>query len=104
VRDHVAHDTDKAAAAPTCSRGTALLLEPGYTPIMHPHLRFSAQAAAFRLAHPFTGHPMFGHDIIYTHPLNHGAALGRCAQRDFLSFADASATLMAVCTSRSARR
>ena len=33
---------------------------------------------------PFTGHPMIGHDIIYTHPLNSGAAVGRTAQRDFL--------------------
>ena len=31
---------------------------------------------------------MFGHDIIYTHPLSLGSAVGRTAQRDFLSFAD----------------
>jgi len=31
---------------------------------------------------------MFGHDIIYTHPMNHGAAIGRAAQRDFLAFCD----------------
>jgi hypothetical protein len=37
---------------------------------------------------PFTGHPMFGHDIIYCHPLNCGAAIGRTAERDFLTFAD----------------
>jgi hypothetical protein len=30
---------------------------------------------------------MFGHDIIYSHPANLGAAVGRTAQRDFLSFA-----------------
>jgi hypothetical protein len=30
---------------------------------------------------------MFGHDIIYAHPLNHGAAVGRGAERDFLRFA-----------------
>ena len=29
---------------------------------------------------------MFGHDIIYTHRANRGAAVGRCAERDFLSF------------------
>jgi len=29
---------------------------------------------------------MFGHDIIYTHPLSCGAAIGRAAERDFLSF------------------
>ena len=31
---------------------------------------------------------MIGHDIIFNHPMNHGAALGRTAIRDFLSFAD----------------
>jgi hypothetical protein len=36
---------------------------------------------------PFTGQPMFGHDIIYTHPVNHGAAIGRTAENDFLCFA-----------------
>ncbi|NUN94460.1 MAG: hypothetical protein HUU04_11875, partial [Verrucomicrobiae bacterium] len=46
----------------------------------------SAQAAAFRLGIPFTGHPMFGHDIIYTHPMSCGAAIGRAAERDFLAF------------------
>jgi len=37
---------------------------------------------------PFTAHPMIGHDIIYTHPANHGAAIGRTALRDFLTFAE----------------
>ena len=45
------------------------------------------QAAAFRLGIPFTGHPMIGHDIIYTHPLLSGAAVGRTAMRDFLRYA-----------------
>jgi hypothetical protein len=30
---------------------------------------------------------MFGHDIIYTHPANNGAAVGRTAEKDFLLFA-----------------
>ena len=30
---------------------------------------------------------MFGHDIIYCHPMNCGAAIGRTAERDFLAFA-----------------
>ena len=30
---------------------------------------------------------MFGHDIIYTHPMSSGAAIGRTAERDFLTFA-----------------
>lgn len=62
-------------------------LKPGWMAVPHPHKAFSAQAAAYRLGIPFTGHPMFGHDIIYNHPMNHGAAIGRTAQRDFLAFA-----------------
>ncbi|OPZ27425.1 MAG: hypothetical protein BWZ02_01644 [Lentisphaerae bacterium ADurb.BinA184] len=53
----------------------------------HPWRRFSIQARAYELGVPFTAHPMIGHDIIYTHPLNSGAAVGRTAERDFLRFA-----------------
>lgn len=63
-------------------------LAPGFVPIKHPFKAFSAQAAAYRLQVPFTAHPMIGHDIIYTHPANHGAAIGRTALRDFLTFAE----------------
>ena len=62
-------------------------LTPGFLSIPHPFKRYSVQARAFELGIPFTGHPMFGHDIIYNHPMNHGAAIGRVAQNDFLSFA-----------------
>ena len=55
--------------------------------VPHPWKNYGLQAAAYRLHVPFTSHPMFGHDIIYEHPMNLGAAIGRCAQRDFLSFA-----------------
>ncbi|MEP7110588.1 MAG: hypothetical protein ABI760_21525 [Ferruginibacter sp.] len=55
--------------------------------VPHPFKEFSVQATAFRKKVPFTGHPMFGHDIIYAHPMNLGAAIGRTAQHDFLSFA-----------------
>ncbi|MBQ3454624.1 MAG: hypothetical protein IJG25_07130, partial [Thermoguttaceae bacterium] len=48
----------------------------------------SVAAAAVRLGVPFTCHPMIGHDIIYTHPMNKPAAIGRTAERDFLCFAD----------------
>jgi len=63
-------------------------LAPGFYSIPHPYKRHSAQAAAYRLNIPFTAHPMFGHDIIYNHPLNHGAAIGRAALRDFLTYAE----------------
>lgn len=62
-------------------------LPAGHHRVAHPFKRFSVQAAAYRLGVPFTGHPMFGHDIIYTHPLCSGAAIGQTAERDFLAFA-----------------
>jgi hypothetical protein len=63
-------------------------LAPGFLRVAHPWKRFSVQATAYRLHVPFTGHPMIGHDIIYCHPLNCGAAIGRTAERDFLTFAE----------------
>jgi hypothetical protein len=63
-------------------------LKPGDLEIPHPYKQNSVQAKAFELGVPFTGHPMIGHDIIYNHPLNHGAAIGRAALRDFLTFAE----------------
>lgn len=62
-------------------------LSAGFRAVAHPFKRFSVQAAAYRLGVPFTGHPMFGHDIIYTHPVSSGAAIGQTAERDFLAFA-----------------
>ena len=63
-------------------------LKAGFMSIPHPFKKYSAQACAYELGIPFTGHPMIGHDIIYNHPMNHGAALGRVALNDFLSFAN----------------
>jgi hypothetical protein len=62
-------------------------LEPGFMSIPHPYKKYSVQSRAWELKIPFTGHPMFGHDIIYNHPMNHGAAIGRTALTDFLYFA-----------------
>jgi hypothetical protein len=62
-------------------------LKPGFLEIPHLWKKYSVQCAAYELKIPFTGHPMFGHDIIYNHPLNHGAAVGRTALTDFLRFA-----------------
>lgn len=62
-------------------------LKSGFMSIPHPFKKYSAQARAFESGIPFTGHPMIGHDIIYTHPMNHGAALGRVALNDFLYYA-----------------
>jgi len=63
-------------------------LKPGFMEILHPYKKYSVQARAYELGVPFTGHPMIGHDIIYNHPMNHGAAIGRTALSDFLTYAD----------------
>jgi hypothetical protein len=62
-------------------------LKAGFLDVPHPFKKFSVQAAAYDLKIPFTGHPMIGHDIIYNHPANNGAAIGRSSINDFLSFA-----------------
>ena len=81
-------DADRAAgAADLCGIVRRFGLKSGFMEIAHPYKHFSVQSAAYRLNIPFTAHPMIGHDIIYNHPMNHGAAIGRAALRDFLSYA-----------------
>ncbi|MCC7518309.1 MAG: hypothetical protein IT578_03890 [Verrucomicrobiae bacterium] len=75
-----------AAAADLLGIVRRFSLKPGRLEIPHRWKPTSVQAAAFRLGVPFTSHPMFGHDIIYTHPMSCGAAIGRAAERDFLAF------------------
>ena len=83
-------DLDEAAAAiDLLSLIRAFDLPSGWLSVAFPYKEYSVQAAAYRLGVPFTGHPMIGHDIIYNHPMNHGAAIGRAALRDFLSYANA---------------
>lgn len=87
-RERAETDPETAAAALDLLSVIRLRnLSPGFLSIRHPYKHFSAQAAAYRLNIPFTAHPMIGHDIIYNHPVNHGAAIGRTALRDFLTFA-----------------
>jgi hypothetical protein len=61
-------------------------LQPGFLPITHPYKEYSLLEAAAQCGRPFTCHPMFGHDIIYTHKANCGAAVGRTSERDFLEY------------------
>lgn len=68
-------------------------LKPGWMDIPHPWKTYSVQAVAYAQKVPFTGHPMFGHDIIYTHPMNHGASIGRTAENDFLCYANSVSNL-----------
>ncbi len=77
-----------AAAADLLWAVRRFALPAGWTSLPHPWKHYSSQAHAYRLGIPFTGHPMIGHDIIYNHPMNRGACVGRCAERDFLTFAE----------------
>ncbi|HEY3298360.1 MAG TPA: hypothetical protein VGK34_06860 [Armatimonadota bacterium] len=63
-------------------------LPSGAMNVNHPFKEYSIQSAAYRLAVPLTVHPGIGYDIIYTHPMNSGGAIGRGAVRDFLTYAE----------------
>jgi hypothetical protein len=83
-------DPERAGAAADILAAMAAARVPqGCAALRHPFRDLSVQAAARTLGIPFTGHPMFGHDIIYTHPMNSGPAVGRTALRDFLTYAEA---------------
>lgn len=89
VLENVKTDPVKSSsAAQLLSIVKTFELTPGPLKVPHPWKRFSIQAAAYRLGVPLTGHPMFGHDIIYNHPMNNGSSLGRVAERDFLTYAN----------------
>lgn len=77
-----------AAAADLAALAARLGVKAGFLRVEHPHKAFGLQAAAYEAGVPFTAHPMFGHDIIYTHPMSCGAAIGRTAERDFLAFVE----------------
>ena len=89
VQDTLRHDPAQAAAAADLLAVVRRFeLEPGLMRVPHPWKQYSVQAGALESDVPFTGHPMIGHDIIYNHPMNSCACLGRTAQRDFLTFAE----------------
>jgi hypothetical protein len=83
----------RAAACDLLELLDELALPSGRMEIAHRFPEYSVQAAAYAIGLPFTGHPMFGHDIIYAHEANRGAAVGRTAERDFLAFAHSVAGL-----------
>ena len=84
-----------AAAADLLQILNTFNLDAGWMEIKHPFKQYGLQAAAYRLNIPFTGHPMIGHDTIYEHQMNNVASIGRCAERDFLSFAHSVSQLAA---------
>jgi len=77
-----------AAAADLAALLVRFEVTPGFLRVGHPFKAYGLQAAAYTARVPFTAHPMFGHDIIYTHPMSCGAAIGRTAERDFLAFTE----------------
>ena len=64
-------------------------LPAGRYAIQHRWKEASILAAAFRRGAPISVHPGIGYDIIATHPMFNGAAIGRAAQRDFAEFTSA---------------
>jgi hypothetical protein len=94
IRNSSRGDWSKVAAAADLLRVIeAFDIQAGTHPVDHPFKAYSIQGNAFRMGVPCTGHPMFGHDIIYTHPMNQGSAVGRTAERDFLRFAGSVANI-----------
>lgn len=88
IREKAATDPlQAAAAADLLAQIQAFKIQPGWMAVPHPYRQYGLQSAAYRMGIPFTSHPMIGHDIIYNHPMNHGASIGRAAQRDFLAYA-----------------
>lgn len=77
-----------AAAADLLEAKTHFHLTQTFLPVAHRYPESSLACRAYEARVPFTCHPMIGHDIIYTHPMNKPAAIGRTAERDFLSYAD----------------
>lgn len=61
-------------------------LPSGRVEVPHPHKATCILARAFELGVPLTAHPGIGYDIIATHPMFNGAAIGRAAQVDFARF------------------
>ncbi|MFQ3549137.1 MAG: hypothetical protein SNJ70_05250 [Armatimonadota bacterium] len=86
--------TEKAAAiADMLQLISEFDLAPGWHNIEHQYKEYSVQYTAWQYNVPFTVHPGIGYDIIYTHPLNSGGAIGRGAVRDFLSYTNSVANL-----------
>jgi len=64
-------------------------LPSGRIEVKHPNRATSILAQAFKLDVPMTVHPGIGYDIITTHPMFNGAAIGRAAALDFALFSRA---------------
>jgi len=85
--------TDSAAGLDLLSLLRFLNIDAGFLAIEHPFASYSLQARCYERGIHCTAHPMFGCDIIYTHKACSGPAIGRTAERDFLSYVDSIASL-----------
>lgn len=63
-------------------------LKSGIHKVQHNYKKNSIVYNGYKLGIPFSVCPGIGYDIIYTHPINNGAAIGQSALHDFLSFTD----------------
>jgi hypothetical protein len=88
LRDQPADPLTPARAELLQARLTHGLPE-GLIAVKHPWKDTSILAQAFRQNIPFTVHPGIGYDIITSHPMFNGAAIGRAAAMDFGLFSRA---------------
>lgn len=84
---HPALDESLGALADMLYLTSTFDLCAGRMRIEHPFRDYSVQYVSYKHGVPLTVHPGIGYDIIYTHPMNSGGAIGRGAVSDFLSYA-----------------
>ncbi len=77
-----------AARAELLQAMSRLGLAGGCLLVAHPWKQTSILAYAFSAGVPLTVHPGIGYDIVATHPVFSGAAIGRAADLDFRVFAN----------------
>src|SRR5205823_4067578 len=85
IRDQPS-DPLAAARADLLQAILANSLPSGRIEVKHPWKETSLLARAFEKNIPMTVHPGIGYDIISTHPMFNGAAVGRAAGIDFRLF------------------
>jgi hypothetical protein len=90
LRQSIANATDEkiGAFADLLYLVTTFNIPSGRMVIKHINKGNSVQYSAYQMGIPFTVHPGIGYDIIYTHPMNCGGAIGRGSVWDFLLYTD----------------
>ncbi len=95
LRSEIAGATDEriGAFADLLYLVTTFNIPAGKMEISHLNKNNAVQYTAYKMGIPFTVHPGIGYDIIYTHPMNCGGAIGRGAVWDFLAYTDSVSNL-----------